>query len=343
MKILTCLVATLLCLSAELSPGIAGIKNADDSSPTKTGFFQTTQAISYSGYRRDQYPDRGDGKPGKYPSDAEILQDLNILAPNFKLIRMYDAGPNTERTLQLIESSGIDIKVVVGAWLFAEISNHEACPWLTEPIPEDVLQQNRTVRNPEQIANAIRLAKRYPNIVAAVNVGNEILASWTDHKVSPEATMAYIRQVQAAITQPVTVAETADAVIAHPEAAETQDFLMLHTYPIWVGADIDTGFTRTVNDIEAVRNTYPDKQVVVGEAGWATTAIEFGERASQEKQRQYFSQLMDYGRRQDITIFFFEAFDEPWKGDPDQPLGAEKHWGLYTVDRLPKLVVQELN
>ena len=25
--------------------------------------------------------------------------------------------------------------------------------------------------------------------------------------------------------------------------------------------------------------------------------------------------------------FFFEAFDEPWKGDPNSPMGAEKHLG----------------
>ncbi len=39
------------------------------------------------------------------------------------------------------------------------------------------------------------------------------------------------------------------------------------------------------------------------------------------------------------TVFFFEAFDEPWKGDPDNPLGAEKHWGLFFVDRTPKQVM----
>lgn len=39
------------------------------------------------------------------------------------------------------------------------------------------------------------------------------------------------------------------------------------------------------------------------------------------------------------TVFFFEAFDEPWKGDPDNPLGAEKHWGLFNVDRTPKEVM----
>ncbi|MBT8441776.1 MAG: hypothetical protein KJO76_05260 [Gammaproteobacteria bacterium] len=40
----------------------------------------------------------------------------------------------------------------------------------------------------------------------------------------------------------------------------------------------------------------------------------------------------------DLPIF--EAFDEPWKGNPDNPTGAEKDWGVFFVDRTPKLVVQ---
>jgi len=35
----------------------------------------------------------------------------------------------------------------------------------------------------------------------------------------------------------------------------------------------------------------------------------------------------------------FEAFDEPWKGSSD-PLEPEKHRGLFTVDREPKIVMQ---
>ena len=36
----------------------------------------------------------------------------------------------------------------------------------------------------------------------------------------------------------------------------------------------------------------------------------------------------------------FEAFDEPWKGSPD-PLEPEKHWGLFDVNRTPKLVMRD--
>ena len=42
-----------------------------------------------------------------------------------------------------------------------------------------------------------------------------------------------------------------------------------------------------------------------------------------------------------MLTFIFEAFDEPWKGSPD-PMEPEKHWGIFTVERKPKLVMQVL-
>jgi exo-beta-1,3-glucanase (GH17 family) len=50
---------------------------------------------------------------------------------------------------------------------------------------------------------------------------------------------------------------------------------------------------------------------------------------------------MTWGKDNNVAIFFFEAFDEPWKGDPDNASGAEKHWGIFFVDRTPKEVMQE--
>jgi len=47
--------------------------------------------------------------------------------------------------------------------------------------------------------------------------------------------------------------------------------------------------------------------------------------------------MKTWAAKHNITTFFFEAFDEDWKGDPNDPLGAEKHWGIYRIDRKPKL------
>ncbi|MBT8440744.1 MAG: hypothetical protein KJO76_00045, partial [Gammaproteobacteria bacterium] len=80
-------------------------------------------AVAYSGFREGQHPDRGDGAVN--PSADEILEDLQILVANdFRMIRLYDSGENSALTLELIREHGLPIKVLLGMWLSAEVSNH---------------------------------------------------------------------------------------------------------------------------------------------------------------------------------------------------------------------------
>ncbi len=98
----------------------------------------------------------------------------------------------------------------------------------------------------------------------------------------------------------------------------------------------------SIENVQKVRDSLPESIIVISEAGWASVASEFGERANEDKQLQYYNQLMDWSAKMNITTFFFEAFDEDWKGNPEDMMGAEKHWGLFTVDRKPKKVMQHL-
>jgi exo-beta-1,3-glucanase (GH17 family) len=148
--------------------------------------------------------------------------------------------------------------------------------------------------------------------------------------------------VKSAIDQPVTVAENYAWWIRDGAALAAQvDFLGVHTYPEWEGKNIDDALPYTIENIEGVRRALPDKPIAILEAGWATVAIEFGDRANEANQVRYYRELEEWARATNTTVFFFEAFDEPWKGDPDAPLGAEKHWGLFNVDRTPKQLIQE--
>ncbi len=297
-------------------------------------------AIAYSGFREGQHPDRGDG--AKNPSSEEILEDLKLLiAHDFGLIRLYDAGENSVTTLELIEQHNLPIKVLLGMWLQAEISNHEGCAWLDEPVPDGELAAN-TLLNAAEVQRGIDLANKYHDIVVAVNVGNEALVDWNDHMVSLDSVIAYVRQVKAAIEQPVTVADNYEWWISDgaPLAAEL-DFLGIHTYPAWEDKTIDEALPYTIENMERVHAALPDKPMAILEAGWATVAIEFGDRASEEKQARYYRELAQWAEQTNTTVFFFEAFDEPWKGNPNVPLGAEKHWGIFNADRTPKLVVAE--
>ncbi len=335
-------------LLASLALAIAGCGSSTDEAPAATAADPLLQggeallsgevmAVAYSGFREGQHPDRGDGAVN--PSDEEITEDLGILvAHDFKLIRVYDTGENTVSTLRLIREHDIPIKVLLGIWLRAEISNHEGCPWLDEPIPEDELAANK-LENAAEVQRGIDLAREFGDIVVAVNVGNEALVDWNDHMVPLEQVIAYVRQVRAAIEQPVTVADNYEWWIRDgaPLAAEV-DFIGVHTYPAWEEKTIDEALSYTIENMQGVRAALPDKPIAILEAGWATTAFEFGDRANEAAQARYYREMLEWGTETNTTVFFFEAFDEPWKGDPDRPDGAEKHWGLFFVDRTTKEV-----
>jgi exo-beta-1,3-glucanase (GH17 family) len=298
-------------------------------------------AMCYSGFRKGQHPDRGQGAVN--PSEAETIEDLEILTRdgNFTLLRVYDSQENTEMVLRLIKEHGFDCQILLGAWLDAEVNNPN-CPWLEVPYTDEKLAANK-IANKEELDRAIRLANEYPEIIVAVAVGNEALVDWNDHMVPVEQVIEYVHYVKDAIEQPVTVADNYEWWAKDgKELAAELDFISVHVYPVWEGKSIEEGLSYSIENVQRVRNALPESTIVLTEVGWATTASEFGERASEEAQLRYYNEFFDWAKDVNITTFFFEAFDESWKGNPDNPIGAEKHWGIFFEDRTPKKVMHEL-
>jgi exo-beta-1,3-glucanase (GH17 family) len=155
----------------------------------------------------------------------------------------------------------------------------------------------------------------------------------------------YVRRVKAAVRQPVTFCENY-VPWQHKlrELVAELDFISLHTYPVWEFKHIHEALDYTKDNVASVARLYPGKPIVITEAGWCTNSNGRGmpaENAAQELQAVYYQDLMDWTRAEGLLCFVFEAFDEPWKGSPD-PLEPEKHWGLFTLDRQPKLVMHGL-
>ena len=151
--------------------------------------------------------------------------------------------------------------------------------------------------------------------------------------------------MKAEIDQPVTFCENYVPWTnkLEPLAAEL-DFISLHTYPVWEYQTIEGALDYTKQNYYSVANHYPDKPVVITEAGWTTCSNGSGIHpwnASQEFQATYYCQLLDWCKEAGILTFVFEAFDESWKGSAD-PHEPEKHWGIFTIDRKPKLVMQDI-
>ena len=299
--------------------------------------FEYGNAVCYSGYRDGQSP-----HARTYPSYEQIREDLSILARNWQYLRLYDCSPHAETVLEVIRDERLGFKVMLGLDMAAEVSNPH-CPWGAN-FSDDVLYANRQA-NGEEVQRLIALAGEYEDSVFSVSVGNEASVEWTDHMVPVESLIGYVREVKDKIRQPVTFCENyvpwTDKLAP---LADELDFIAVHTYPAWEYRSIHDALDYTRENYESVVERYPGKTVVITEAGWTTAANGRGiepHNASEELQASYYEQLLEWSAAEGILTFVFEAFDEPWKGSPD-PLEPEKHWGLFKVDRTPKLVMQEL-
>jgi exo-beta-1,3-glucanase (GH17 family) len=293
-----------------------------------------SKAICYSGYRDGQSPDSGE-----IPTYEQVKQDLLILQGQWQSLRLYASDSHSETVLAVIKNEGMPFDVMLGAYISAEVDNPE-CPWGGVYPPEQLLANKRD--NKSQIMRLIELTNAFTSIVSSVSIGNEASVSWTDHMVTTDSLVRYARLLKGAVSQPVTFCENYVPWLDKLRPlAEELDVISIHTYPVWEYKTIEEGLAYTIENYNSVAQAYPEKQIVITEAGWATQTNGLGiesRNVNQEFQRRYYHELMNWAEKEQVLVFYFEAFDENWKGSND-PLEPEKHWGLYRADRTPKLAL----
>jgi exo-beta-1,3-glucanase (GH17 family) len=298
--------------------------------------FEFGNAICYSGFREGQEPG------GITPDYEDIREDLLILHPHWKYLRLYDCDEHAATVLDVITREKLEFKVMLGAYIVAEMNNF-GCPW-GGVYPEELLKNNK-LRNINRIKKVIDLANQYPDIIFALSAGNETCVDWTGQYVPVSSVIQYVRMLKKGAKQPVTFCDNYVPWLSKLKPlAEEVDFISIHTYPVWEYKNIHESMGYTIQNYQDVISTYPGRTVVITEAGWATHSNGIGicpASVSEENQEIYISELMTWSKKEKILVFVFEAFDEPWKGSPE-PLEPEKHWGLFKVDRSPKLVMKKL-
>jgi exo-beta-1,3-glucanase (GH17 family) len=88
------------------------------------------------------------------------------------------------------------------------------------------------------------------------------------------------------------------------------------------------------------------KPIHIGETGWASVASELygntGSKATDEYKSAVYYQLMTaWAKKEKLTLFYFEAFDEQWK-DSKNALGSENHFGLINLQGQAKYALWEM-
>jgi exo-beta-1,3-glucanase (GH17 family) len=279
-------------------------------------------AVCYGPHRDGQSPDA----PG--PSQAELREDLTLMLPHWSLLRVYGSRGPAEDLLEIIDSDSLPMKVVLGVWI----------------APDDASN------NAAEVAAAIRLANNYPGIVVAVSVGNETQVSWSAHRSSLDQLINHVRTVRAGVSVPVSVADDF-AWWSKPESrrlAAEIDFLMVHAHPMWNGLMLGESLSWLQECIADVAALHPDQLLVVAETGWATSVHDKGEQAElihgqpgEAQQAEYYQQVRQWAHDTQTSVFFFEAFNENWKGGA-HPAEVEKHWGVFFENRSPKAAIRPL-
>jgi len=277
-------------------------------------------AVCYGPHRDGQRPGESD------PSEAEIREDLQLMLPHWNLLRIYGSTGFSETLLEVIRAGGLDMKVMLGVWI----------------APNDP-EANRL-----EVDAAIRLTRQYDDIIIAVSVGNETQIHWSAHRCSFDELLVNVRRVRARVKVPVTVADDFNywnKDESQPLAAEI-DFITIHAHPMWNGLSLKDALPWVQEQIVEVTTLHPGRTVILGETGWATAVHNQGEQAKlikgrpgETQQKRFFLDTRSWAESQRFPIFFFEAFDENWKGG-DHPNEVEKHWGLFKANRSPKAAVK---
>ena len=305
-------------------------------SQTRTFNPPFANAICYSGYREGQSP-----PSGVFPTYDQIREDLLILARHWRYLRIYDCTPHAETVLKVIRDEKLSLQVMLGLGLSAEVSNYN-CPW-GGVYSDEELRANRA-SNAAELEQMIGLSKAYPKEVLALSIGNEASVDWNDHMVPVDSLIHKAQRLQSETRHPVTFCENYVPWTNKLKGlVEHLDVISIHTYPVWEYKTIDEALAYTQENYYAVKGRYPDKPVIITEAGWTTTSNGRGIEpwnASEDLQTAYYHRLMEWVNEEQILTFVFEAFDEPWKGSPD-PHEPEKHWGLFHLDRTPKKVMAD--
>lgn len=288
--------------------------------------------VCYGAFRDGQRP------YGEEPTIDQVREDLHILARHWRIARMYGSLGAAELACRVIREDKLPLKLMVGAWIDPEFKFGED---EARTANEHNLKKNRA-----EVGKAIELANAYPEVVFALNIGNEALVNWSPHRVPTKVIIKYLREARQATKVPVTTCDT-ELFWRTPESVEVArecDFLGFHAYAMWNKQSLSQAMTWTRAHLAEVRAKHPDLPIVLCETGWATQKGSQGYQAegitakpSEEDQELFFRALRDWAIEAKQPYFYFSAFDENWKGGPE-PTEVEKHWGVYQADRSPKLV-----
>jgi exo-beta-1,3-glucanase (GH17 family) len=292
------LVAGLFFLSAGLIIGLWGWLGHPvpvTVSPLNPG--EKIECLSYAPYRGRQTPI--DLTTQIEP--AQIEDDLRRLSAVTNCVRTYSVHEGLDQVVPIAQRVGL--KVLQGIWLGRD--------------PEF----NRT-----QIAAAITLVNKYPDVIRAVVVGNEVLLRG---ELSAGALADTIQLVKRQVSVPVTYADVWEFWLRNRDLLNVVDFVTVHILPYWEDDPISAALA--ADHVMSIRRqvgaAFAGKDILIGEVGWPSEGrMREGALPSPSNQARVLREVIAQSRAENFRLNLIEAFDQPWKRRFEGTVGG--YWGL---------------
>lgn len=265
---------------------------------------EVLQSVSFAPFRRAQSP-----LTQVYPTAAEIEADLALLVGRTKGVRTYTAQEGMHVVPEAARRLGLE--VTHSAWLGVKKSVNDA-----------------------EVAALIDQANRYPDVIKRIIVGNEVLLR-RDLKV--EEIARYLRQVRAAVKQPVSYADVWEFWLKNPQLAEDVDYITVHFLPYWEDHPVAAGLTREhILAVHAqVQAAFPGKPILIGEVGWPSLGRDRqAARPTRVEAVRFLTDFASLAEEKRLDYNIVEAFDQVWKTKMEGTVGGA--WGIFDVDRQEK-------
>jgi exo-beta-1,3-glucanase (GH17 family) len=256
------------------------------------------QCVSYAPFRGLQTPLQS---TDRIPAD-QIEQDLTQLAKISDCVRTYSIENGLDQVPGLAQKVGL--KVIQGIWLGSE-----------------------RFKNVAQISTVISLTKRYPDVITAVVVGNEVLLRG---EMTTSDLAATIRSVKAQVSVPVTYADVWEFWLRNREIYDAVDFVTIHILPFWEDFPIRAKYAAA--HVDAIRKrvavAFPGKEILIGETGWPSAGrMRAGALPSRTNQARVVSEILQMAKQENFRVNLIEAYDQPWKRQLEGTVGG--YWGLF--------------
>ncbi len=326
-------------------------------------------AISYGGYRgtsRDQQPSMSQIK-----DDMKILAAMNVKVLRTYNMQLPMATNVVKAIDELKkEEPGFEMYVMLGAWIDCKNAWTGMEPNHSIESEKNAAEMDRAIFLAQRYPDIIKVIavgnEAMVKWAATYYVQPAVILKWVNHLQGLKKEGALSKDLWITSSDNFASWGGGEDIYHTPELnklIKAVDYISMHTYPMhdthynpvfWGNSPeekeltkeqkVEKSIERSVSYAmdqynrvyEYMKSIGVDKPIHIGETGWATYSSGLygnnGSQATDEyKSGRYYKLMREWTRKNNISCFYFEAFDEQWK-DASNPQGSENHFGLFTIN-----------